>query len=95
MVTSIRNRSEDAQINNAGKLNLIDFCKQIDVTNCAYAHSSEAIYLSSTSQSSCETSSTKPVSPHGMSKLTAEWQLEHIPPDLSIDFTSCALANVY
>jgi len=89
VIDSINNPENTFQTNVQGTQNIIDSCKSHNISKIIVT-SSAAVYQNSTN-SVDETSSTKPLSPYGQSKL----DMEKITTESKINYSILRLFNVY
>jgi UDP-glucose 4-epimerase len=92
---SLLNPLHDARTNILGTIGLAQASKKFGVSRFLYANSGGAIYDSNFPPPYSEASSIKPISPYGISKMTAELYLNQFFTQSKILFVSLRLANVY
>ncbi|MFJ8246324.1 NAD-dependent epimerase/dehydratase family protein [Peribacillus asahii] len=91
---SMNNPLNDAEININGTINLLEEAVKNNVSKFIFA-SSAAVYGFPNQISIDENHNTKPISPYGMSKLTAENYIKMYSDIHGIDYTIFRYANVY
>lgn len=89
-----QNPAETSKVNVQGTLNLLETARQQDLEHLTYA-SSAAIYGANNNLPVTEESPTKPLSPYGASKLSAEHFVQSYHTTYGLKTTSLRYFNVY
>jgi UDP-glucose 4-epimerase len=94
---SLEDPSHDASVNLMGSLNVIDCSVKVGVRKVVYAASGGTLYGEAKRLPVKETAagSASPTSPYGISKKVVMDYLTFYQRYRGLDFTACALANVY
>jgi len=85
----------DAKINILGTLNILQNCVKYKVKRIVFASTGGAIYGEQEIFPAPETHSARPVSPYGVTKLTAEHYMHYYRTVHGLDYVSLRYANVY
>lgn len=94
--SSVEDPINDAEINIAGLLNLLEFGRQNGVKKIIFASSGGVVYgEAKTLPTSEDYLPLFPISPYGISKLTSEFYLNFYFKTYRINFTALRYANVY
>jgi UDP-glucose 4-epimerase len=91
---SILNPKSTKKVNVEGTKNLLDFCKESNITRFI-AISSAAVYGIQDINPIFEDNPLQPISPYGESKKEMEYEIEKFSKNHSIDAISLRLFNVY
>ena len=89
-----QNPLQTSEVNVYGTLNLLETARQLDLEHLIYA-SSAAVYGSETSPPVKEEASTKPLSPYGATKLSAELFVQAYQTTYGLKTTALRYFNVY
>lgn len=91
---SIKDPSEDADINIGGTLNVLEQCAKHKVKKIVFTSSGGAIYEDNHEKIKTESSVIKPASPYGIAKFTAEQYINFYKQIYGLDYTILRLSNV-
>jgi UDP-glucose 4-epimerase len=83
------------KINTGGTLNVLSAMSKVPNSEIIYLNSGGAIYDSDQALPMSETSTLRPLSPYGVSKMAAEQYTSIICKNYGIDWTSLAISNCY
>jgi len=95
VTNSMSNPGLDAEVNVLGTVQLLQCAAQAGVTRFVFASTGGALYGDTDCRPTPETFATEPLSPYGISKLTAERYLAHYERRFGMGCTILRLANVY
>ncbi|RJQ18361.1 MAG: SDR family oxidoreductase [Nitrospiraceae bacterium] len=85
----------DAEINILGTINILQNCVKFNVSKFIFASTGGAIYGEQDIFPAPETHPTNPISPYGITKLTAEHYMYYYKAVHGLDYVSLRYANVY
>jgi len=85
----------DAEINVLGSINVFQNCIKHEVKKVTFASSGGAIYGEQDVYPADENHSLSPMSPYGITKLTAEQYLHYYSLVYGLDYTALRYSNVY
>lgn len=85
----------DAQVNILGTLNLLENCVKQQVKKVIFASSGGAIYGEQEKFPADETHAANPLSPYGVTKLSAEHYLYYYKANYGLNYTALRYSNVY
>jgi len=91
---SLADPAEDASVNVAGTINLLENCRRSGIRKIVYA-SSAAVYGDPERLPLTEDAACRPLSPYGVSKLTAEYYLAVYAANYGLRYTALRYANIY
>ncbi|MFH1103697.1 MAG: NAD-dependent epimerase/dehydratase family protein [Actinomycetota bacterium] len=92
---SVEDPRHDAEVNVLGTINVLDAARRSGVRKVCFASSGGAIYGGDVRLPAKETSDKTPESPYGISKKIVEDYFRWYRSLYAIEYTLCALANVY
>ena len=92
---SVEDPRHDAEVNVLGTINVLDAARRGGVRKVCFASSGGAIYGGGAKLPAKETSDKAPESPYGISKKVVEDYFRWYRSLYGLEYTLCALANVY
>ena len=92
---SVRNPAEDADINIAGSLKLMEWCRESGVRKVIFSSSGGTVYGEISEGAAGEETPFHPLSPYGISKMCFEYYLDFYFHEHGVEYTTLRYGNVY
>ena len=93
--TSVENPRFDARINVDGFLNIVECARKYQAKRILFVSSGGVVYGEPEQRPTVETAPKAPLSPYGVSKLTAEYYLNYYRNVHGLEYAALRYANVY